>query len=656
MSETITKFAEVPLAPKPALHAGHPFNNARNHETLLEYVRERMLLGKQHRDLELPRLVAIDQHVAGWIQHSGQDAEREKKEVKTGEPQAVKQHIPITFIHLDDMMTYFLETFAPNRGMFFSTGKKDELDSAKQIVTIFNNNAVYTGYYRQTARAVYNILKYNSGGFICNWNRDIGPVMKTGSNSELVLDMQEVWAGNRATALDNYNTFVDPSVELTDLYYKGEFAARAWIESRHSLTTKCAQGLYFNCEEAFANNEQGVAQATYYRSPPAEAKLNVGKSNSGATDWVSVLSMTDGYAHVTGFEIVEMYIKLNPYQLNLVPRSQVNKASRNRLEVWRVTLLNDKYIIDATYMNNMHGYLPFFFGVLNDDLMGKGAKSVAETIKPMASFASFLMNTHIAATRKNIWGLTVYDQSVVDLSSIPEGEVSARIAAKPMGQGRNIRDAIYEHDKYLDTKQTMQDMEAVFGVINQFFPTQSLPGQVAGIDRAVDSQVAAVMQGSTRRNHKAGKLLDDSLFRPLRFCMYWNVAQYQSDNVEIADFYGQAITVNLAELRQTNLPFIIGQGLKMLDRKYIAGELQNLIFAMIQSPQAGARFDMPGLINYWADMIDMDIDLSQFALQMQIDPATGQPVAGQEGEGIDPMTNPLAVTGPGVKPGVDAPA
>jgi hypothetical protein len=44
------------------------------------------------------------------------------------------------------------------------------------------------------------------------------------------------------------------------------------------------------------------------------------------------------------------------------------------------------------------------------------------------------------------------------------------------------------------------------GLVNQFFPTQSLPSQIASIDRAVDSQVAAVQQGANRRQQKAARL------------------------------------------------------------------------------------------------------------------------------------------------------
>lgn len=648
-------FADIPL-PTAEVHAYHPFKNERSHEVLLQYLRERLLIGKESRDANLDRLVRIDKHVAGWMRLSEEDQKRDYKEQRDGTPQAVKVNLPITFVHLDDMMTYYLETFAPNRGMFYTTGKPNELEAGSQIITVFNNNAIYTGYYTQCARAIYNTLKYNEGGFYCDWDSDLGPKMTVDSQGVQVLSQETVWSGNRAVALDNYNTFFDPSVEPSQVYCKGEFAARVWIESRHNLTTKASQGRYFNCETALKDNAQGVNLATYYRSPPAEAKMQ--NDQSRGTNWIAILSMTEGYAQTVGYELVEISIKLNPYQLNLVPRTKLMKQQRNRLEVWNITILNDKWIIETRYMDNMHGYIPYFFGSLNDDLMGRSAKSVSEIIKPLSTFASFLMNTHMAATRKNIWGLMAYDSNVIDLNQIPEGEVAARIGTKVGMSGRKLQDSIWESNKLLDTKQTMDDLENVLGMLNTFYPTMSLPSQVASIDRAVTDQVAAVQQGANRRLHKGGRLLDDLMFRPLRFCMYYNVIQKQEDGVMVSDFYGKPVKIDLSRLRETDLPFIIGQGLKMLDRTKLAGDLQNIIFALIQNPAAAARFDMPGLINFWADMIDLDLDLRQFALQTTMDengqPVTTQPGAAAAGE-VDPMTNPNAMTGALVKPGVAAP-
>jgi hypothetical protein len=148
----------------------------------------------------------------------------------------------------------------------------------------------------------------------------------------------------------------------------------------------------------------------------------------------------------------------------------------------------------------------------------------------------------------------------------------------------------------MDTQNTLTDLKGIMELINQFFPTQSLPSQIASIDRAVDSQVAAVQQGTNRRQQKGARLLDDTIFRNIRFAMYYNIIQYAADQEDIVDvFSGKTVHLDIASLRNSNLPYIIGQGLKAIDRMAAAGMLRDIIFALIQAPasRAGARSARP---------------------------------------------------------------
>src|SRR3546814_7634112 len=113
-------------------------------------------------------------------------------------------------------------------------------------------------------------------------------------------------------------------------------------------------------------------------------------------------------------------------------------------------------------------------------------------------------------------------------------------------------------------------------------------------------QVAAVQQGANRRQHKGARLIDDTMLRPMRFSMYYNIVQYQQDNVQIGDFYtGKNVTVNLQKLRDVNLSLIIGQGLKALDRQAIQQQMREIIFAMIQAPTISERIDLLGMLDAW---------------------------------------------------------
>lgn len=637
------RHAKIKL-PKPVVGVNHPFRNPKNHKLLLEYVQQRLMEGKEFRDARLARLVSADKKVAGWMRHTDEDQARVNKMESTGQPQGVTMNLPLSFVHLDDMMTYFATTFAPNRGMFYHSATPDDTSEATQIVTLMNNHAIYAGYFREVLLTILSILKYNSGGFHVAWSSDMGPKLQKSANGTDEVVEETRWQGNRLEAIDLYNFFYDNTVHPTKLHQDGEYAAMVTRRSQYWLQEKASRGLFYNCESALAAGEK-TGEFTYYRNPPQEAHLDSGHASRGGVDWVGILTQRDSMA--TGdHELATVYIRLNPTEFGLIDG---NASSRDHYELWRFTVLNNATIVDATFMSNIHGFIPCFMGVINDDLMGTSQKSWAEVLSPLQDFASFLLNTHVYATRKNIWGLTAYDPSAIDLKSIPEGEVSARIPLKPAAQGKDIRQFIWEASGTLDTKQTMQDMEGVMNLINQFFPTQALPSQIASIDRAVDSQVAAVTQGANRRQQKAARLLDDTLFRNMRFAMYYNIIQYQPETSEVMDFFtGKTVQIDLNALRNTNLPYIIGQGLKAIDRQAAVSMMQQIIFALIQAPQAAQGIDILGLIDYWTSMMDVDVNMKQFVIQQPaVDPnAPVDPTAAGAAEGIAPATNPQAITAP----------
>lgn len=636
---------ELPQAQAPEYHPGHPLRNKKTHDRLIEYLKQRLLLGKEGRDVRVKRYSQIDRDVAAWLRLSDEDRKRQIEHERNGTPAATAISLPLMFVHLDDMMTYYAQTFAPNRGMFYHTAKPEDSEEANQLVTIMNSHAVYGGFYRQLLRAIFAILKYNVGGVWNSWDTEYGPKLEADENGTTRLGQTVTFAGNRIKALDMYNFMCDPAVETADLYKDGEFAAIAEMKSHYWLKARCLEGKYLNCQDMLDGELNGF-EASYYRDPPIESRLADDDTKAQNFSWYTYITGNDSFMMNGAFELTTLYIRLNPNDFALVGGTAQQRAGRNRYEVWRFTLLNGERIIESEYMNNMHGHLPVYIGTLNDDVMRDAAKSVAEILNPLQQFSSFLLNTHVLANRKNIYGTTYYDPSCVDMESIPAGEVAARVPIKPQGWGKDIRTMVQHDNNQLDTKQTLQDLQGMMSLIDQFFPTQSLPSQIAGIDRAVTDQVAAVQQGANRRQHKGARLIDDTMLRPMRFSMYYNIVQYQADNVEIGDFYtGKNVTVNLQKLRDVNLSLIIGQGLKALDRQAIQQQMREIIFAMIQAPQISERIDLLGMLDAWTSMMDLEMNLKQFELAPPAAPGV-DPAAGGAATGIAPATAPGALVEP----------
>src|SRR3546814_18832347 len=78
--------------PKPTeFPARHPFRNEKNHQKLIEYLQQRLMLGKNARDERLSRIGRIDRDVAGWIIRTVEtEVERDRKKTKTGQPVAMR--------------------------------------------------------------------------------------------------------------------------------------------------------------------------------------------------------------------------------------------------------------------------------------------------------------------------------------------------------------------------------------------------------------------------------------------------------------------------------------------------------------------------------------------------------------------------------------
>lgn len=394
--------------PTAQVHPKHPLRNVANHDNLLEYILERMRIGKEYRDGRLHRLGRIDRDVSGWIVRKNADeVARERAKEENGTPVALESNLPITFIHLDDMMTYFAQTFAPNRGMFYQLAKPDEQQIASQLVALFNYHAVYSGYYRQLLLTLWSILKYNYGGVSLEWNEEYGPKVTATQGGQTTVEEVQTFAGNRIEALDLYNTFWDPTVHPSNVHKDGEWAAKAKRRSLYWLKSKCMDGLYYNCEDLIqaGDDEFGApgSYATFYINPPQEARLDREYSRRGGKDdWLSILG--DSWVMDEGqFELVDITIRINPNDFGLIDGDATARAERNRYEVWRFTMLNGERIIGAQHLNNVHKHIPFYFGIINDDTSGEDSKSPAEILQPLADFASFLMNIHVKACRKNVW-------------------------------------------------------------------------------------------------------------------------------------------------------------------------------------------------------------------------------------------------------------
>jgi len=83
-----------------------------------------------------------------------------------------------------------------------------------------------------------------------------------------------------------------------------------------------------------------------------------------------------------------------------------------------------------------------------------------------------------------------------------------------------------------------------------------------------------------------------------------------------------------------------------IDRQAAMEMVQKVIFALIQNPRASQQADIMAMLDYWVGLMDIEMNLKQFTLSPEQIAAQQGGVPPGEGTGVEPATNPEAVTAP----------
>jgi hypothetical protein len=504
--------------------------------------------------------------------------------------------------------------FSPEGGMFDVLASKDKQDIGNALTQKFNDDSVKGRYFREYCKFFLNALKYNLAGFYVEWREETGLGYKADAGGTGEPTSMRLHAGNCVESLPMYNSFWDPHCNPCDVHRDGEFAGWAEISSPFQFKREIEKGRYFNTREVLGGTASAPSGDQWFQAVPEVRIDNNGLSSSGISpggevNWTRLFttaySSIKGYDSTSGIELVHLFIRLIHTEFGLVPETE---ETRNKLEIWKITIANGQKIVSASMQNNMHDYLPLFFTMPIEDDLGLQVKSVAENLAPFQDLISFMLNSFVNSTRKNIWDLTVYDPSIVDLSKIGD-DVSARVPMTPNGMGKDPKASIFHFNKTLETDKLLSQIQETLQFMEWLFPTRMLQ-QVADIDRAVKDQVAATVAASQRESWKLAKTMDDQTFSPLRFVMYSNNIQY-GDKLQVMGEDGKWKDFQMADLRGSKLEFRMGEGLKTIDklsRQLAAKEIMNAVL----SSGAASEFNIPDMVDYFSSQQGLEFDLTQF--------------------------------------------
>lgn len=587
------------------------------HDRLLNYLQKRLQIGNHVRTPRIQRFAVIDQMLSTWQKLSPEDTKRENREESTGRQQALPVNLPLARAHVEDGAAFFSEIFAPVGGSFFANpGKRKTIKEVDLLTKKMEQDMKQSAYYSGVVSTMMALCKYNFGGFRLRWKK------------KARLNQTD---GNVLDPIDVYNLLYDPSIkDVSKLYKEGEWVAFAEVRNRLWLIRNAEDEGLQNLDLVFKgerfkgqkNSTYEYGKATYYKNPPSQTRMNVdgrdsktteGHESDGMVDWASYgLGLADDKMdQIEGYEIVTMYAWINPEQFDLD-----RESDDSLVELWEFKICDNNWIIGARPIPG-GSELPVYLSRMQQDEMNEALRTLAEHVRPFQRFVSFLVNTHIEGIRKNVYGLTVYDPNMIDGNSLIPGETSGKIPMKKTGDARL---ALQRFDSKPDTFTNLQTAGEALNLMKQFFPNQALPSQVAGIDRATNNQVMAVLQGAMRRMHMIVRSIDSMLMLPIRMAMYTNIATFDPDKSQ------------LTSLEPEQVAELLSGGLGQINREAAAEQIRTIIFAIIQNPESASLYDVPGLLELWSILMNIGTDLSEFAKQAAPNPAGTVPSP----EGQDP--------------------
>ena len=577
----------------------------KQHDALLKYLKERLDFGKPSRDRQADRFAIIDREVSGYIKLDPEDKKRERENLAGRGPFPTDANLPLAISQLQEALTYIMTVIAPDSGMYAAIALAEKQGIAKGFATLMNRNAAKFKHYKNLAKGIFDMLKYNIGGYTIDWVSIFGNMIENSTSGGIEVNKKLVHSGNEILAIDQYNLIYDVSVSPTDLSLKGEFFSVIDVKTPFRLRKMEADGEIFGIKDVI--NQTMSPEISYYRIKPIIHIDHSGRAK-GDSDWFSILSMTSPSQEHQGIELINIVIWLIPNDFSL--------SKSKDFEIWRFTIGNSVKIVSAIHLNNAHGYLPCAFGMPWDDGFGLQTKSFAEHLTPFQRFASFQMNIHQKAARKKLYGVTIYNKNIIDLGKFDP--VASTIPARPTGmKDFDLRRAFVQFTDAPNTDNTLRDIDAIDALMQKVLPTDMLK-QVASLERATQYQAAAVVQGANRRSFLIVKILDDQCFSVIRDIQLFNVFQFQTE-LEVINESGELITINPADFIEAGVEFDVSDGLKGIDKLIIIEGFKDIIQMILQSQRANEQIDIVAIIDYWTSILGDKTDFSQFKFKNEFD-------------------------------------
>lgn len=581
----------------------------KNYDSLYEYVTSRIYYAKNFTNNRAKLMDEIDRQLLGAIINDSRSKANSANNRRGRKAKVTDINLSLGQSQLDTCLTALIDMLLPTNNLYEPFAGVDKMDAARALTAELNKSASKFNHLVEYNKAISDILRYDLGGIFVDWVDIYGNRLASDSLGNPVVEQGKVvYSGNRLTALDMRNTFYDQSVPAESLSANGQYAGFVELAGRSRINELIDSGKIF---AEYVRNDEVLTPSSisFNRRPELHSPAVADKSRSASENLDAVFDFAK--SPDKDVTLTTIFIKIRPALFGL--------SQEFTPAIWCFRILGDK-IVFAEQLINAHGRLPIVLSSATLDSLGSQMISHAEQLIPMQNFCSYLINVKQRAYRKQLYGLTFYDKTRVDLRQVlttSDGDFENMYVPVDVSDGQGINSLVQSFNDAPDTTAVMTDIQNAKALMQDLLPTDSRQS-LANLSRVSQWQAQRTVRETDKRTIKIGRLLNETLIAPIKFIQVFNLLQFKN-SVRLPDENGEYQDVSISELRDQDLELKISSALRGIDKDLLADKVRDMFNVLAQIPAVNSQVDLLAMLNHWSELVGDDIDLDSYRVKSPFD-------------------------------------
>jgi hypothetical protein len=523
--------------------------------------------------------------------------------------------VPVVMPQVESAVTYQASVFCQGHPIFGVATPPEFIDAGIAMEAIIEDQQVRGGWVQELILFFRDCFKYERGAVFVGWERVNTAELTVNATESLtkVSSKNTIWEGNVIKRISPYNLILDPRVEPSEVYEKGEFAG--WTEQMGRTRLKeFLSSLPWNMNVKLALESQTEAinaLNSKFFLPQINNVLHSAANSLQELDWLSWAgdvasnSQTNGIKYKNSYIVTRLYARVLPADFNLaIPQP-------NTPQIYCIILVNDVPVY-ADLETNAHNYLPILVGSPNKDGLLNQSKSLADNALPFQQVTTALVNSLIASRRRAISDKTLFDPSRVSEAHINSDNPIQNIPVRPAAYGKPLSEAVFPFPFRDDQAGLiMQQVQLFMGMANTTSGQNSArQGQFVKGNKT-QSEFETVMSNANGRDQLTALLFESQVFTPIKHILKINILQFQGAAKIFSKMQSQLVDIDPTRLRKAVMEFKISDGLLPTDKLMDSDSFSVALQTIATSPAISGSYNIAPLFSYLIKQRGADISFAE---------------------------------------------